>query len=122
MIAKREQYRVRGYPNPSLTASLGLQRQTFKRKKEEYSSIRMKFLQPKNTQGSPDRVIALKLPYTCNTNVLEKHLKISKLQKYIENHCPALCRASVGRFVIANLRTKNIRDSAKYQLPKPSED
>ena len=79
----------------------------------------MKFLQPKNTQGSPNRVIALKLPYTCKTIVLEKHLKISKLQKYIENQCPALCRASLRRFVIANLRTKNIRDSAKYQLLKP---
>jgi hypothetical protein len=120
MITKREQYRVRGYPSPSLTASLGLQRQTFKRKKEEYSSLRMKYLQPKKIRSSPDRVIALKLPYTCKTSVLEKHLKISKLQKYIDRHCPALCRASLGRFVIANLRTKTIRDSAKYQLLKPS--
>ena len=122
MIAKREQYRVRGYHNLSLTVSLGLQRQTFKRKKEEYNSLRRKYLQPKIIQKNPDRVIALKLPYTCKTNVLQKHLKMSKLQKYIHNQCPALCRVSLGRFVIANLKTKNVRDSAKYQLPKPSGD
>ena len=116
MTKKRSQFNVRGYHFKSLTQSLGLQKQTRKRK-EEYKKLRASYLQPKKAPEDSNRVIALKIPFTCRTRSLQKHLNLPKFQKHIQTQCPALSRASLGRFVIANLKTRNIRQISKYRNP-----
>ena len=102
MTKKRSQFNVRGYHFKSLTQSLGLQKQTRKRK-EEYKKLRASYLQPKKAPEDSNSVIALKIPFTCRTRSLQNHLNLPKFQKHIQTQCPALSRASLGRFVIANL-------------------
>jgi hypothetical protein len=120
MLRKRDQFFVRGYNSCSLTKSLGLQKQhrrQIKKKQTSFRHLRRKTLQPKAAADETDRVTALKLPFTCRAMSLQKHLKVTRLQKHISTSCPALSRASLGRFVIANLRTRNIRDQAKFKPP-----
>ena len=120
MLSKRDQFFVRGYSSYSLTESLDLQKSHRRKqikKKQSFKQLRRKILQPKAAADETDRVIALKLPFTCRTMSLQKHLKVNRLQKHINTNCPALSRASLGRFVIANLRTRNIRDQAKFKTP-----
>ena len=120
MLSKRDQFFVRGYSSCSLTESLDLQKSHRRKqikKKQSFKQLRRKILQPKAAADETDRVIALKLPFTCRTMSLQKHLKVTRLQKHINTNCPALSRASLGRFVIANLRTRNIRDQAKFKPP-----
>ena len=119
MLSKRSQFFVRGYSDKPLTRKLGLQlsQSQIRKEKKAFRQLRRIRLQPKAAADGTDRVLALKLPYTCRTTSLQKHLKITKLQQHIENNCPALSRASLGRFVIANLKTNNVRDIAKYRSP-----
>jgi hypothetical protein len=121
MVAKFNQFRVRGYSSHSLTGSLGFQKPEIWQDKAEFKRLRKMWLQPKDTDRATERVVALKLPYTCRTRLLQKNLNMSKLQKQIQNSCPALSRVSLGRLVIANLRTSNIRQMAKYKLPSAKE-
>ena len=71
-----------------------------------------------NEKEEKTRVTALKIPYTSRTRTLQKDLKLSTLQDKIEHHCPVLSRASIGRFVIANFRTSNIREKTWYRIKK----
>ena len=40
-------------------------------------------------------------------------ISVSKLQTAIQQHCPALSRASLGRLVIAHLSTRNLLETTR---------
>ena len=96
---------------------LCLQRPISKNSQPEYWYLRQKVLEGKTDDEKKEktRVTALKIPYTSRTKNLQKHPKLSTLQDKIEHHCPVLSRALMGRFVIANLRTGNIREKIRYR-------
>jgi len=108
MIQKYRGYQRRGYPADMLNGIL-LQATTRKRKewkrerKVAFTSIK------KNKQ----KVIALKLPYTNRSIQVSHEISVTKLQKQIENSCPALNRANMGRLVVANLSTPNMLDRTR---------
>jgi hypothetical protein len=119
MTKKHKQFLARGYSNGVLLSRLCLQRPIGKSSQQEYWHIRQKLLRQettyKNKKKEKMKVTALKLRYTSRTRTLQKHLKLSTLQDQIERKRPALGRASMGRFVIANLRTSNIRERIRYR-------
>ena len=120
MAKKQQQFRVRGYSNGVLLSRLCLQRPIRKSSQQEYWYIRQKMLKSKTQDEMKEktRVTALKIQYTCRTKTLQRNLKLSTLQDKIERSSPALSRASMGRFVIANLRTRNIREIVRHQTAK----
>ena len=59
------------------------------------------------------KVIALKLPYTNRSIQISHEISVTKLQKHIENSCPALNRANMGRLVVAKLSTPNMLDRTR---------
>jgi hypothetical protein len=108
MIQKYRGYQRRGYPTAMLNEIL-LQATTRKRKewkrkrKVAFTGIN------KNRQ----KVIALKLPYTNRSIQISHEISVTKLQKHIENSCPVLNRANMGRLVVANLSTPNMLDRTR---------
>ena len=89
-----------GYSSTSLVRGLCLQRPISKRIQQEYRAMRQQLLRPKPKSKTISTVTALKIPYTSRTKTLQNYLKLSRLQDSIEKACPALGRASIGRFVI----------------------
>jgi hypothetical protein len=120
MAKKHKQFLVRGYSNGVLLSRLCLQRPIRKSSQQEFWHLRQKVLKKKTNDEKEEKtkVTALKLQYTSRTRTLQLHLKLSTLQDKIERESPALSRASMGRFVIANLRTSNIRERMRYRIPK----
>lgn len=108
MLEKFNGYSTRGYPTTKLMQVL-LQgtTQTEKRFREE----RKRAL---TTASKKQRkVIALKLPYTNRTIQLANKISVTKLQRSIQNSCPVLHRASLGRLVIAHKSTMNLMERTR---------
>ena len=120
MAKKQQQFRVRGCSNGVLLSRLCLQRPIRKSSQQEFWYMRQRTLRGKISDEKKEKakVIALKIQHTSRTRTLERHLKLSTLQDKIERNSPALSRASMGRFTIANLRTSNIRERIRYRVPK----
>ena len=72
------------------------------------------FIREKQVCQKPgQKVIAYKLPYTERSIQLSNRISVSKLQKTIQHHCPALGRASMGRLVTAHLSTRNLLETTR---------
>ena len=120
MVKKQQQFRARGYSNGVLLNRLCLQRPIRKNSQQEFWYTRQRTLRGKTLDENKEKtkITALKIQYTSRTRTLQRHLKLSTLQDKIERNSPALSRASMGRFVIANLKTSNIRERIRYRILK----
>ena len=121
MVERYDQYRARGYSSRELKSMLwqspSVQQQPKENKWEEeskYKQLRKPMLNQK-PKDKGEKVIPLRLNYTPRTDQLSKHLNLPKLQDTIVAHNPALSRASIGRFTIANLKTQSIRGSVRQR-------
>lgn len=122
MVERYKQYLARGYSREELKSMLWqsptVQQQQAKTNKwEEESKFRQlrRSLLKQKPRDEVEKVIPLRLNYTPRTDQLSHHLNLAKLQDNIEAHNPALSRASIGRFTIANLKTQSLRGSVRQR-------
>jgi hypothetical protein len=109
MVSKAKQFACRGYPMKLIAETL-LQEGTrcqaaFARQKEE--------VMRKPGPEAPSSVIALKLEYTPRSETLRRQLNMTALQNGISQACPGLSAESLGRLVIANTATSNLREAIR---------
>jgi hypothetical protein len=120
MIKRYKQYSARGYGSEELRNTLW-QRPALKsaeadkwEAKSRYQKLRERILGQESSKHT-EKVMPLRLKYTPRTVQLSKTLNLQSLQKEIEKNNPALSRASIGRFTIANLKTQSIRGSVRQK-------
>jgi hypothetical protein len=109
MVKKVTQFESRGYPMKLLTDLL-LQEGT--RCPEAFQRQKEAVMQPRAPRG-PDSIVALKMDFTPRSVQLRRDLNVSALQTKIRQVCPDLSRESLGRMVIANTATSNLREALR---------
>ena len=120
MVKSYKQYSARGYGSEELRNTLW-QSPTLKSAEADkweaesrYQKLRERILGQESSKHT-EKVMPLRLKYTPRTVQMSKTLNLQSLQKETEKNNPALSRASIGRFTIANLKTQSIRGSVRQK-------